>query len=106
MFETDLNIGERIRLLTLLPRTGNVVTLRVVQELSKELGFTEDEITGGTIVQEEGRVTWPNQINRSYEFGDVAVEVMATPLKALEAAEKLTSEHLTIYEKFVESKKE
>lgn len=98
-----LNVLERLLLLQILPGEGNLTTLRIVNDLSRELSFTEeeheqldirvDEMTGRVLWEEDGSV-------KDVTFGPKATEIMRKRLEELDKQEKLRVEHLSLCDKF------
>ena len=103
----NLNVAERVVLLNILPREGNMVALRLVSEFSNKLGFSEEDIKKWAIKQDGNRITW-NQKGvtdaTSFEIGDTLKELIANRLKELDGEKKLTIDHMSLFDKFVESK--
>ena len=108
----ELNIGERVALLNVLPPEGNVVTLRIVRDLQGVLSFTEEELKKWKMknrMQPDGRafVTWDSDFaneTKNIEIGDVAKGIIVEQLKLLESQKRLRLEMLDLYEKFVDGK--
>ena len=98
-----LTIRERLILQSILPQEGDILILRVLRELQKELGFTEEELAQYKFVQAEGKVTWDNTVeqNKEIEIGRKANDIIVLALSKLNEQKKLKMEHLDIYEKFI-----
>jgi hypothetical protein len=99
----QLTILERILALNVLPKEGDITTLRIIRDLQRDLSFTEEEhkefqfkFDGGNIQWKEGAP--PKEI----EIGEKAREIIGSALKAIDKDKKLTMEHLSLYEKFVD----
>ena len=110
--KTKLTIGERFALLGILPGEGNFATLRIVRKLRENISLTEDEMKdfGVKQIQSNGgsQLTWDVNkatIEKEFEFGEFAEELIRTKLKELNDKDKLENNHFTIYEKFVEDTK-
>jgi len=109
-----LIVGERFALLGILPNEGNFATLKVVRKLREDLSLTEEEIKHFDVKQiptSSGNVslTWNSEKateEKDFEFGEFSVELIKAKLKKLEEDKKLTNEHFSIYEKFVEDKED
>jgi len=104
-----LGIADRIVLLNLLPAEGNIITLRVVNELRSELSFSEEELKEAKIVTEagpegQGRTNWDGSANveKDVKIGDTAKGIIVAALKKLNDEEKLTAQFVPMYEAFVE----
>ena len=99
-----LGIADRINLLNILPAEGNIVTLRIVNDLREALGFSEQEIADAKIqASAEGRVTWDATAatTKDVKIGDTARDTIKTALKKLDDEKKLTTELIPIWDKFV-----
>ena len=105
-----LNVGERIALLNVLPPQGNAVTLRIVNELQKELSFSEEEIKQLGIkntVNPDGTtsIRWDigmSDYQKDINIGEAAKGIITEQLKRLDAQNQLHITMLPLYEKFVE----
>lgn len=101
-----LGIVERIQLLNLLPAEGNVITLRIVNELRADLSFSEREVKASNIQTdaENGRVTWDDTANllKDVKIGDTARGLIKEALKKLDDEKKLNLAVLPVYERFME----
>jgi len=105
-----LAVFERLVLLNILPKEGNFLTLKIVRKLRENLSFNEEEIKALNIKvdPEKGNATWDasKDPNKEVEIGREANKVIVEALEKLDKDEKLTQEHFTLFEKFVEEKKE
>jgi hypothetical protein len=100
-----LDILERLLLLNILPAEGNVVTLRIIQDLKTKLGFTEEEIKKVNLRQEEGRVAWDDTTYVvEIPVGEKATDIIVAALNKMNGENKLTESHIPLYERFVEKK--
>lgn len=102
-----LGVLDRIRLLQILPKQGDFLTLRIIHELRQSLSFTEQETAefGLEVDAENDRVRWNQQATREVDIpiGPRASSIVVTALTALDKAGQLTEDHLTIYERFIGS---
>jgi hypothetical protein len=101
-----LTILERFLSLGLLPEQGNITKIRLRQEMSEKVGFSPEEIERYEIKQNEGEgtVQWRMDLPQEKEI-DLKVgemNVVREALEKLSSEEKLTPNHLSLYEKFVE----
>ena len=105
-----LSVYERLVLLNILPKEGNFITLKIVRQLREGLSFNEKEIkeTKLAIDPEKGTATWEQEKdpNKEIEIGREAKKVIVEALEKLDKDAKLTQEHFSLYEKFVEESKE
>lgn len=99
----NLTVLERLLLLRLLPRQGNLTTLRIVRDLERELSFSEEEHAALQFVNNaDGSVSWQSGADgaKDVEFGDVARGLVRKGLGELDKAEGLLMGHLTLVDKF------
>ena len=105
-----LSVHERLVLLNILPPEGNFITLKIVRQLRESLSFNEKEVKEVklSIDPEKGNATWDasKDPNKEVEIGREANKVIIEALEKLDKDAKLTQEHFSLYEKFVEEKKE
>ena len=106
----NLAVFERLVLLSILPKEGNFITLKIVRQLREGLSFNEKEIKEVklSIDPEKGNATWDasKDPNKEVEIGREAKKIIVDALEKLDKDSKLTQEHFSLYEKFVEEKKE
>ncbi len=104
-FKVKLTLFERFVTMTLLPVEGNYRTLKIIWNLRMELATTEEEnklaglkdlIGGGTDAED-----WEAVPSKEIVFGDVAKQLIVDALMKLDKEEKLTQQHITLYEKFI-----
>jgi len=105
-----LNIAERISLLNVLPQQGNILTLRIVQELRTSLSFTEEEMEKWKIKNQkvEGGVviTWDEDFvkeTKDIKIGKAATGIIKQGLLRLDSQKQLRLDMIPLYEKFVEA---
>lgn len=105
-----LSVYERLVLLNILPKEGNFITLKIIRQLREGLSFNEKEIKDLKlgINQEKGTATWEQEKdpNKEVEIGREAKKIIVEVLEKLDKDGKLTQEHFSLYEKFVEEKEE
>jgi len=104
-FKVKLTLFERFVVMTLLPIEGNYRTLKIVWDLRMELAPTEEEITLAKLKDLPGGGTdaenWEAVPLKEIVFGDVAKQLIIDALTRLDREEKLTQQHITLYEKFI-----
>lgn len=102
----NLNTFERMTLLNILPREGNITTLKIVRELNERISFTAEEHgrLKLTFSEDGASVRWDRSQDQELEFtfNGVEMKMIVSKLEELNKAEKLTAEHLSLYEKFCE----
>lgn len=101
--EMDLGVGQRLMLLQILPREGDITTIRIIKELREQLSFTEEDHRRLQIRQEGGVVFWnvKEEYFKEVKIGDVAVGLVVKSLKQLSDNKKLTEGHLPLWEMFM-----
>lgn len=97
-----LSVGDRLILLSILPQESNIITLKVIQKLKDDLGFSEDEIKELNLRQEDEKVVWDSGIDdKDVEFGEKATDIIVDAFKKLNSQNKLREEHIPLYEQFI-----
>jgi len=101
-----LNVLERLILLNVLPPTGDITSIKLLREVREEASFDEEENKALNFKQEEeGSLMW-NQAAGSIEkdilIGEIVTELVKTALKKLDEEKKLTEDHISFYDKFMQ----
>jgi hypothetical protein len=102
----QLSIGDRLRLLNILPPEGDLTTIRIVRELRESLSFTEAELADAQIKMDEtdGQVVtrWKQGSipDKTIDIGPKAAELIRSALGELDKAKKLRPEHLVLIDMF------
>jgi hypothetical protein len=102
----ELSVKERFALLDLLPKAGDLTTMRVVQEGLGVLGFSEAEHAALQFTRSaEGGISWQSGADRKPDLplGPVLTGLIRDELLKLASAKKLTLEHLALYERFAQT---
>jgi hypothetical protein len=103
--DVELSVGERLWLLSILPREGDIATLRTLRDLRAELAFSDEE-TKTLNVRIEGTATkWdPGKAKpKTIAFVRIAWELTAGALQDLNKKKKLNVECVELYDKFVKA---
>ena len=97
-----LTVLERILLSNILPVQGNFKTLKMLRILKEDLSFSDEENKGLNFQQDGGMLKW-NETNKEYEIviGETMNEIIVGALKELDSSNKLTDQHVSLYEKFI-----
>ncbi len=136
-----LNITERFTISGVLPSINDFSTLKIVDEINRDTGFSESDHKKFNIrahkTSEGIRTRWgawseeeieevrkkdkvkADQMEadnpefakhigeiKEIEFGDKAKEIVKEALVVLDKEKKLTRDHFSLYEKFVQDKEE
>lgn len=97
-----LSVLERILVLNALPAEDDIITMRTLRGLKKDLGFTEDELVKLEFKTEDGKTHWNKTVGeREFTLHPKAGELISNALKKLSDTKKLTENHIDLYEKFV-----
>lgn len=102
----EFTLPERIVLLGLLPRQGNLLTLRIIHDLQMELSPSEEETKEAEFHPTEGGgVGWSpkaNEMRKTVIIGEKAREVLQESIEAGSKKEKLEIQFLSLFERFVD----
>jgi len=108
-----LNLKDRAALFEILPREGNIVTLRIIRDLRSKLSFSEAEIAEYEITLTEigntgrFRTNWNakgSKATKTVKISANAESVIVERLKELNNRAILPLELIDLYERFVEQK--
>jgi len=97
-----LSVFERLILLNIMPKEGDITTIKIIRKLKDDLSFSEEEHTALQFKNEDGQIMWKEDadIQKEIEIGEKASDIIAEALKSLNKAKKLTEAHISIYERF------
>lgn len=101
--EVVLSINDRLWLLNIISREGDVATLRLVRELREELSFSDKENEEHKIqVLPNGAVVWDkaNTYTKTLSLGRVVHTLIADTLQKLNTSKKLNLECIDLYSMF------
>ena len=106
----NLSLKERFQLQGILPREGNILTIRIVRDLQHGLAPSEAEIKAYGIKQigegKEAFTVWDVQKEqpKDVQIGEKAADIIKDALKAMSDTAKLPLDCVPLYERFVEGK--
>jgi hypothetical protein len=102
MVTKTLNIAHRLGIVSILPRVGNILTLRVLHDLIQKLSLSADEMFeyGVQQVPEGIQFNKKGEEEKPIELTNPEITMIQDQLKALADQSKLKIEHLGIYDKF------
>ena len=104
----ELNYLERLMVLQLLPKEASYIEWKILNDIKLQLSPTEEEIkavdmkpadNGGVIAN------W-DAVIKEITFGEVSEKWVVDALNNLDRQKKLIPEQLSLYEKFIVTKKE
>ena len=100
----ELGVGDRIILLSILPIEGDFTTIRIVHDLKQALSFTEEEHKTLQIKVEGDQIKWGGADGvKEISIGPRAHVLIGDTLKELDSEKKITEDHLSLWEKFVDA---
>jgi len=101
-----LSILDRLVLLNVLPKEGQVTTLKIVRKLREDLSFSEEEHKLLNFRQEDERLVWDDEgdIDKEIEIGERATDIIKSALRTLNDQGKLHIDAVDIYDRFMENK--
>jgi len=101
----ELSIEERLHATMILPREGDITTIKIVRELREALSFSEDEheLFDMTFDQTEGKVEWNKEkaIPVDIPLGPKAMSLIVQALEKLDKEGKLSEPHISLWDKFI-----
>jgi hypothetical protein len=103
-FKVDLNVLERMAILSILPERASYAHWKIINDLRNELAPTDDELRAiNAKYDDAGRMSgdWTKVPEKEYILGEIAVNIITDTLKRMNNQNSLGSEHISIYEKFV-----
>jgi len=100
--EFDLNVPERLRIATILPEEGDLLTIRLIRDLKRKVTLSAEEIKRYKAIQvSEGVQFLPEGLEPTkIEFYPAEVDLIKKQLKDLEEKGKLKEDLLDLYDKF------
>ena len=99
----ELSIKERIIVANLLPQAKSLASMRVVADLQHTLGISAEEHEQWGIVEGPGRIEWKvpdQQTVKEFDLARKEVDLIAGALHKLSEDEKVTLDHLPLFDKF------
>jgi len=103
----ELTILERLLILKTLPKEGNIVTLRILTDLKRNLSLTEEEYKENNVRVVDDKMLWDNpEYKVEVVIGEKAFDIIAEAFTLLNQHNKLTIDDIPLYERFVEKKED
>lgn len=104
------SVLDRIFVLNILAQVdeGDITTWKIVQQLKLAAGFSEEEVEKYELKSENGQAFWnpATAEDKEIAIGPKAKKIVAGVLEKLNKANKLKDVHISLYDKFAESKDE
>lgn len=94
-----LRIAERLRLRMILPEQGDILTMRLVQDLDRRLvpDAAEQEALGFAEDKERRKITWEKDSETDIDFRDAELAVIRDALNARNKSKELTLEDVRLW---------
>ncbi len=105
----QFSIKDRFALLGILESyTGSFIMVKVVHELKMNLAPSAKELKKIEYVQTGALATWntAKDPNKEIELDKVSLGIIESQLRRLDAEQRLTTDHLDLYQRFVIGEKE
>ena len=102
----ELSVQDRLILLTIIPKEGDITTLKILRDLQSALSFTEAETAALQFQNVEGGTRWDIEASKRLEKVDINIggkanSMIVDAFQELSTQKKLTIDHLPTFEKFV-----
>jgi hypothetical protein len=96
---------ERLKLLGILPKAGNFITMKIVHRLQQDLSFTEEEIETLQFREDGDRMMWNPDTDAPKEVvvGPKGREILGGALKKLDTDKALDHQLSQLFEKLVDT---
>ena len=104
--KVTLTLKERVMLLGILQKEGDVLTQRIIRALRDRLGVSEEDWKTYNIIQIPeipGAVKWDvtKDTGVEYDLGDKSVDVIKQSLLEVDKQKKVNDEMLSLFDKFI-----
>ena len=99
----ELTVLDRILLFGMLPKEGDITTVRIVRKLREDLSFSDEEQKTFEITTKDDKVTWNPQTVASKEIviGTKAQALIVSALEQMSENKKLTADFIQLYDRFI-----
>lgn len=99
----ELSVYDRLILLNILPKEGDITTLKLIRTLREELSFSEQEHAKLQFRNENNQMFWQKEgeTTKDVHIGEKATDVIVATLKRLNAERRLQEAHIDLYDRFV-----
>jgi hypothetical protein len=103
-----LTVLERLLISDSLDQQGDIIFLRIRNELISKVGLSDDDVKKYKIIRKDnGGISWDPKVPQEakIELTETECGMIKSSLVKLNNAKKLTPDHISLYEKFVENGK-
>jgi len=95
------NILERIMILGILPKQADLVSIKIIEDLRRNVGFSQKELDDSKIKSlPNGNFSWEKDFEKEIKVTNRAAEIIKENLNKLSEAKNVSAYHLSIFEKF------
>jgi len=97
-----LGVFERLHLLNIIPKKGNILEAKIIRGLIEKIEFTSDEIEKYQIVEKQGKVNWDMTMDttRDIVISDAEEDIIKKAFKEIDTKKEMSLGLLKVYEKF------
>lgn len=99
-----LHVIERVKLMAIIPfpKEGNRMAFKIIDDLQKELSFSEKEYKEFKIKEDKttGQISWENGKEKEIEIGEIANEIICEALRKLDKAGKFDVFYYRLSQRF------
>ena len=101
-----LSVGDRLIILSTLPRESDITTLKIIRKMKDDLSFSEEEHKVLKFRQEGDGLLFENNVveDKEVTFGEKATDIIVNAFKELNTHKRLREEHIPLYISFVGDK--
>lgn len=99
----QLDLIERHTLSQTLPERGDFVTIKILRELRENLAATEEEALEFNL-RASNAILQAGQGQKNIKITEMQRQIIVEALKDADKNKRLTMQHISLWEKFVESK--
>ncbi len=101
-----LSVSERVHLTDILPRQGDILTVKVVQTILEKIDFSIEELKKWSVKREDNSIRWDDKVAKDVEIEITNGEetVIVSTLRELSEKKTLSINHLSLWDKFLGKK--
>lgn len=87
----DLNVKDRLAIISILPTQGNITDLVEVMEIIKKIKFNEQEKQDLNFIEEGSKITWDTSLekNNTFDFNFEQIKLIKQTIDKLNELNKI-----------------
>lgn len=87
----ELNVQDRLTILSILPSTGNIVDLVEIMDLIKEIKLTDEEKTKINFIQDNNVIRWDvtQDLLKEFNINSSQIQILKNTVKTLDLEKKI-----------------